>query len=170
MTDNVVSCSLILISNGCSPSNHMDAFIFMAQTIALTAGSWHLSVAKVEFNGQARNFLVLALTISFVTSLLYPVRTSWHLPVASLAIRLRRQASVSRVLRRHSNGNDDPSLCPCWCGRNNLRKISKSLHLSGSLQYKKEPSCSVIDSRQAEHFGLSKKVSIVVTCQSSLSR
>ena len=28
MTDNVVSCSLILISNGCSPSNHMDAFIF----------------------------------------------------------------------------------------------------------------------------------------------
>ena len=143
----------------------------MAQTIALTAGSWHFSVAKVEFNSQARNLSVLALTISFVTSLLYPVGTSWYLPVAPLAIRLRRQASASGASRRHSNGNDDlPLLCPCWCGRNNLRKIPKLLLLSGGLQYKKEPSCSVIDSRQAEHFGPSKKLSIAVTRQSSLSR
>lgn len=139
---------------------------FMAQTIALLQAHgtylWPRS--------SSRNLLVLALTISFVTSLLYPVGTSWNFPITSSAIRLRRQASASGASRRHSNGNDDPPLlCPCWCGRNNLRKISKSLHPSGSLQYKKEPPCSVIDSRQAEHFDPSKKVSIAVTRQSTLS-
>jgi len=159
MTDNVVSCSLILTSNSCSPSNHTDAFIFhgldsspYCRSMALICGEGRIQRSSEESLSTGADYFICKIFViscgGFVTS-----------SCSLISIRLHRQASASGVSRRHSNGNDDLLLlCPCWCGRNNLRKMPKSLLLSGSLQYKKELSCSAIDSRQAERFGPSKKV------------